>query len=230
MKACFLDLDGTLTDSRPGLYPSFQAGLKAIGIPALSDRQLARFLGTPLPEMFRTLKPDVSQAQIDIGIEAFRSVYESEGISKNRLYPGIVDMLKAIRDRHCATWIVTSKPEHYAIQVVRHLALHPYVAGVIGAGLDEKDTKTSLIRRALADAHAESKDVVMVGDRHYDITGALENDVLPVGALWGYGSYDELFGAGCRHFAQSPDEMQTLIVKGEFRNTGRSTTVLGHTT
>ncbi len=230
MKAYFLDLDGTLTDSRPGLYPSFQAALKAIGVLALSDRQLARFLGTPLPEMFRTLKPDVSQAQIDIGIGAFRSTYELEGILKNCLYPGVIDMLKAIRDRHCATWIVTSKPEHYAIQVVRYLALHPYVAGVIGAGLDEKDTKTTLIRRALTNAHTESKEVIMVGDRHYDITGALQNDVLPVGALWGYGSYDELLAAGCRHFAQSPDEMREFIVKGEFRSTNRSTPVLGQTT
>ena len=213
MKVCLLDLDGTLADSRPGLYLSFRAALTAIGIPAPSDEQLAGFLGTPLPEMFRALRPDVSEPQVELGMKAFRSTYEHKGISQNRLYPGVPAMLSAILARDCTTWIVTSKPEYYALQVVQLLALDRYVQGVVGAGLDEKDTKTSLIARALAAAGVLNNDAMMVGDRHYDVIGALENRVLPIGALWGYGSYDELCGAGCRHFAQSADDFRKNFVE-----------------
>lgn len=227
MKAYLLDLDGTLTDSRPGLYPSFRSAIKAIDVAEQSDRQLARFLGSPLPEMFRVLKPDVSETEIEAGIKAFRSVYEREGIVRNRLYPGVPEMLEAIRATDGTVWIVTSKPEPYALQVVKHLQLDPYCAGVVGAGLDESDTKGGLIRRALIAAKVASGDAVMVGDRHYDIAGALENEVQPIGALWGYGSYDELFGAGCRQFARSPNEFREVFVEGKARSAGRPSRALG---
>lgn len=213
MKAYFFDLDGTLADSRAGLYPAFRAGLTAIGVSAVSDEQLAVFLGTPLPDVFRTLRPGVAQSDIDAGIAAFRSVYEETGITANQLYPGVLEMLASVRRRGSAPWVVTSKPEFHAVRVVAHLRLDTYVAGVIGAGTAETDTKTDLIARALAAAKVSKHEALMLGDRHYDIVGALANRVRPVGALWGYGSQEELTAAGCRHFARSPDEFRELFIE-----------------
>jgi phosphoglycolate phosphatase len=213
MKAYFFDLDGTLTDSRAGLYPAFRSGLKAIGVAAVTDEQLAVFLGTPLPKMFHTLRPDVTQGEIDVGIDAFRSVYEDVGISANELYPGVMQMLAGIRQRGSVCWVVTSKPEFHAVRVVAALKLDTHVAGVIGAGPAETDTKSELVARALATASVASNEATMIGDRHYDVIGALANRVLPVGALWGYGSAAELKDAGCRHFARSPDEFRKLFVE-----------------
>jgi phosphoglycolate phosphatase len=215
MKAYLFDLDGTLTDSREGLYPSFRAGLDAVGIPFVHDDQLAAFLGTPLPVMFRTLRPDVTQRDIETGITAFRLAYERVGVAANTLYPGVVEMLASIRRRGAVSWIVTSKPEFHAERVARHLKLDGYIAGVIGAGLAETDTKTDLVARALTAANVASADAVMVGDRHYDIVGALENNVVPVGVLWGYGTRKELEAAGCRRFVRSADEFRTLFVESE---------------
>lgn len=81
MQAYFFDLDGVLADSRPGLFLSFRAGLKAIGATDLHDADLAKFLGSPLPEMFRILKPDITTNEIEAGIKAFRGVYEKAGIN-----------------------------------------------------------------------------------------------------------------------------------------------------
>lgn len=214
MKAYFFDLDGTLTDSRAGLFPSFQAALASIGVPAAGEGELNWFLGTPLPEMFRHLRPDISDAEIDVGMAAFRSIYERDGIKQNCVYAGVVEMLDAVRRRGAATWVVTSKPDRYAVQVVRDLGLAPYVAGVVGAGLDENDTKADLIGRALAAAKVAGSEAIMLGDRHYDITGALAMQVLPVGALWGYGSHDELSRAGCRIFSRSPEDFRLRFVDG----------------
>ncbi len=213
MKAYFFDLDGVLADSRPGLYLSFRAALKTIGVANLHDAELARFLGSPLPEMFRILKPNITATEIEMGIKAFRGIYEKAGIKENLLYPGADKLLLAIKQRNRMAWIVTSKPEVYAKQVARLLGLDQYVHGVVGAGLDEMDTKAGLIARALAQANVASDAAIMLGDRHYDITGALANNVLPVGALWGYGSYEELHGAGCRHFAGSANEFQSAFVE-----------------
>ncbi|EJN08672.1 putative phosphatase [Bradyrhizobium sp. YR681] len=213
MQAYFFDLDGTLTDSRAGLYPAFRCGLEAIGVHSVSDAQLKLFLGTPLPQVFRAMRPDVSQDEIDRGMAAFRALFERTGIVANELYPGVIDLLRSIRKRGSVIWVVTSKPQNQAIEVVSFLKLDRYVAGVIGAGLAETDTKTDLVARALAAAHADSRAAVMVGDRSYDVVGAIGNGVLPVGALWGYGSEDELKAAGCRHFAKSPDDFRMAYVE-----------------
>lgn len=213
MRAFFFDLDGTLTDAREGLHASFRAALKALGMPDRSGKELDRFLGTPLPEMFRTLKPDISKAQIVVGIDAFRSAYEAGGIAQNRLYPGVLDMLDTIARKGFLAWVVTSKPEHYAVRVVNDLKIDRYVVGVIGAGLDELDTKGKLLARALAAAKVAGRDAIMLGDRSYDIVGALENGMLAVGALWGYGSLEELRAAGCRRFANTPQDFRSQFVE-----------------
>jgi phosphoglycolate phosphatase len=149
MKAYLFDLDGTLADSRAGLYPAFRAGLRAIGVASVSDQQLAAFLGTPLPEIFRAFRPDITRPEIDAGMTAFRAAYEVTGIIDNQLYPGVIQMLAGIRQRGCAIWVVTSKPEPQAVRVAAHLKLDAYVAGVVGASLAETDTKTELVARAL---------------------------------------------------------------------------------
>ena len=71
----------------------------------------------------------------------------------------------------------------------------------------------AMVARALEAAQVEKHEAVMVGDRHYDIVGSLANGVLPIGALWGYGSKEELAAAGCRHFAQMPDQLRELYVE-----------------
>jgi len=212
VRTYLFDLDGTLTDARPGLHASFRAALAALGVGALSDTQLDRFLGTPLPEMFRSLNPGVSAVDIERGIQAFRATYESEGVFRNDLYPGIPEMLAALEERRLAAWVVTSKPEHYAVQVVQHLGIARHFAGIIGAGLSETDTKTTLIARAIARTGIRGEDALMLGDRYYDVVGALQNAVVPIGALWGYGSRDELSDAGCTLFVETPQQFTRQFI------------------
>jgi phosphoglycolate phosphatase len=212
IKAYFFDLDGTLSDAREGLYVSFRAALKALDLDDLPDERLARFLGPPLPEMFRVLRPDITQQGIADGMAAFRKAFEAGGIQKNSLYPGIRAMLEAIKAQQGIAWIVTSKPQHYAEQVTKILQIEHLIDGVTGAGLDEHDTKAELLATAMQKTDAKASESLMLGDRLYDIVGALENHVLPVGALWGYGSRDELHGAGARHLMGSAEEFRRAFV------------------
>jgi len=213
MYAIFFDLDGTLADSKEGLFQSFRAGLAAIGVKSVPERKLTEFLGTALPEMFRQFDPDISQSLIDEGIDAFRDVYVREGIFKNELYSGVVPMLRNAKQRDMDLWIVTSKPQNFAEQVISNLGIESYFSGVVGAGLEERDTKTDLIARALQESGKPSDKSIMLGDRKYDVTGALENDVRPVGALWGYGSREELEEAGCRLFARSVQDFDKRFIE-----------------
>ncbi|WP_054164894.1 HAD hydrolase-like protein [Rhodopseudomonas sp. AAP120] len=212
MKAFFFDLDGTLTNSREGLHDSFRAALTAIGVAPLAEAELDLFLGTPLPEMFRTLKPEIRSNEIAAGIDAFRDYYEAHGIRQNEAYPGVREMLQALSSKVIPVWVVTSKPQSYAERVVRDLGFADLVTDVVGAGLEELDTKTDLVRRALDEAGVSPEDAVMVGDRRYDIEGAKANGVIAVGVAWGYGTREELRSAGCDYLVDSVKEFCHLFI------------------
>ena len=47
-KTILFDLDGTLTDSAPGILNSVRYGCRRIGIPVPDEATLRRFLGPPL--------------------------------------------------------------------------------------------------------------------------------------------------------------------------------------
>jgi phosphoglycolate phosphatase len=212
MAVYFFDLDGTLADSRLGLFASFRAGLAAIGVAPPSDAQLQRFLGTPLPEFFTAFSPALSRAALRKGIAGFRQHYDASGILQNTLYRDVLPMLEAVRQGRHGTWVVTSKPQPHAERAVFDLGLARFIDGIVGAGLDETDTKTGLVRRALDESGADPARTIMLGDRAYDVIGALENGVRPVGALWGYGTQDELCAAGCRDFAESAKDFAARFV------------------
>ena len=208
----FFDLDGTLTESQAGIVRCFRAALEALGVTDLEDRALRGQVGAPLPEVLAAFCPGLGEAELARGIAAYRAVYERAGIFDNTLYPGVHAMLARIRESGRPAWVVTAKPRHYAERVVDILGIRDLLGGVMGPGLEEHDTKTVLLARALQGAGLAPGAAVMLGDRHYDVTGALENGVRPVGALWGYGARAELADAGCRAFAETAEDFTRRYV------------------
>ena len=212
MQGFLFDLDGTLTDSQAGIAQCYRAALEALGIMGLSDAALRRQVGAPIPEVLQAFKADLSDVDVDRGIAAYRASYEREGIFVNALFPGVHNMLTRVRDSGRPAWIVTTKPQHFAEQVVDILQIRDLVVGIVGPALDEFGTKAPLIRRALQGTGLAPHQTVMLGDRHYDVVGALETGVAPVGALWGYGGHEELHAAGCRDFAESASDFTARFV------------------
>lgn len=204
MKTYFFDLDGTLTDSAPGLLDCFGIALDFLGIRGIEEASLRRHLGESLPLIFRSYQPDLSDEAVAQGIEVFRQHYDAKGIFVNQLYPDIESMLERLTGLGLPAWVVTSKPMHHAEKVCEILGIRQHFQGVVGAGPDETDTKTTLVRDALARSNARPDSTTFLGDRHYDVTGAIENKVIPVGALWGYGTKLEMESAGCKAFAETP--------------------------
>jgi len=68
-----------------------------------------------------------------------------------------------------------------------------------------------MIAAAMADFGANAAETVMIGDRHFDIEGAVANGVRGIGVLWGFGSRTELEQAGAAAVAATPEELGTLL-------------------
>lgn len=104
---------------------------------------------------------------------------------------------------------MTSKPETYAVRIVRHFGLEPSFEAVHGPGLDASLhlEKAALVRQALDAAAVRPQDAVMVGDRVHDVEAARANGVPAVAVRWGYGTADELQAAAPDAIVSTMDEL-----------------------
>ena len=205
------DLDGTLTESGIGITRSVAYALRKHGIEETDQKKLDRFVGPPLIGAFMEFY-GFSREQAVQAVEDYREYYAVRGIFENRVYDGVEQMLQQLRDagKHCV--LATSKPEHYARQIMEHFGLSPYFCCIAGATMDEKRTnKAEVIAYALEHCGVSGR-VVMVGDREHDILGAKAHGLASVGVLYGYGSREELEHAGASAIAKTPDEVVKYVI------------------
>ncbi len=201
------DLDGTLTDSRPGILKSMRHALTALGIEAPSDEALVHFIGPPTQDAFRDLLGSSDPELNTRAIAVYRERFSTLGMFENSVYPGIPAGLSALLEAGFKLVVATSKPEIYANQIIDHFELRQFFPHVYGSELTgERGNKGDLIKHVLASEGLASTGAWMIGDRLHDIRGAKFNELRAAGVTWGYGSRDELIEAGADAvFASMPD-------------------------
>jgi phosphoglycolate phosphatase len=206
-----LDLDGTLTDSAPGIVASFRHAFAALDV-ELDPRGLARCVGPPLRDGMAVL--GMPPARIEEGVLAYRSFFVPYGIFDNAVYDGVIDMLTRLRQAGLMLGLATAKRVDYAIDVLDHFGLDGYFDVVAGATADGRLAhKEEIVTEALLEAGVPgSERVVMIGDRDHDVIGARANGVVPIGVAWGYGSRHELETAGARWIVDSPAAVADLVL------------------
>lgn len=207
------DLDGTLTDSAPGILNSVRYACRKLGLEMPSETTLRKFLGPPLIDSFRQLV-GLSDAEADRAVSAFREYFPTKGIFENEVYPGIPALLADMKAAGKTVLIATSKPEEFAKRIMEHFNLAQYCDFICGATLDETRTdKAEVIAYALKTAGITDKTgIVMVGDREHDVLGAKKNGLPCIGAVYGYGTAGELTDAGATALADTVDELHKLLL------------------
>lgn len=214
IRTALFDLDGTLTESGPGITRSVAYSLRKFGISEPDQKKLDRFVGPPLIDSYMRYY-GFSYDQAKQAVVYYREYYETKGLFENRVYDGVEDMLRALRDGGVQCVVATSKPEQFAVQVLKHFGLDGYFSGVAGASMDESRTdKGEVIAYALEKAGIERKEqTIMVGDREHDVLGAKRNGLPTVGVLYGYGSREELTSAGAVFLAEMPQQAAAYILE-----------------
>lgn len=189
-----LDLDGTLTDSYPGIAASARVAFTALGLPVPDDAALRRFVGPPLADSFPLF--DVPAERVPEAIAAYRAYFRETGMWENRVYDGIPEQLTTLRAAGVRLAVATSKPEVFAGPICERFGLAPLLDGVFGAPLDHVPSTKATVVAAALDALRPGGPVLMVGDREHDVHGARANGVDCLGVAWGYAQPGELVAAG----------------------------------
>jgi phosphoglycolate phosphatase len=210
-RAVLLDLDGTLSDSRPGIEACFRHTLVELGHDPAAAGDLTWAVGPPIAVSLQRLIAPFGDDRVDQALTIYRAQYSAVGIYDCTVYPGVVAMLDGLRDAGYAMCIATSKRRDFAERVIDFLGLRAYLRGVYGAVPDGTlDRKQDLLEHILAAEHLMAASCTMVGDRYHDIEAAKANAIRSIGALWGYGGRAELEQAGADAIATSPADVVTL--------------------
>jgi phosphoglycolate phosphatase len=205
------DLDGTLTDPGEGFVACVSYALSKLECRPYAHDEIRRHVGPPLEETLAHLLED--RAMIPAAVAFYRERYASLGYLENAVYPGIEEALRALRSEEMRLFVATSKPTVYAERIVAHFGLERFFRGVYGSELDgARSNKTELLSHLLARELLRPESTFMVGDRAQDMLAAAANGVHPVGALWGYGSREELAQAGATAFCEQARDLPPFLM------------------
>lgn len=206
------DLDGTLTDSAPGMLASIRHAMDSLGLEQPSPEVLHSFLGPPLAVSFgQTL--GLGEAGVTRAIAAYRERYHDVGLFENSVYPDVPETLQALTGQGLVLAVATSKPTVSATRILERFGLADSFTWIGGALLDRsRDSKAAVIAHVLDElrglgAWEADRAIVMVGDREHDVLGARAHGIDTIGVLWGYGSQAELLAAGAVSLVKRPAEL-----------------------
>nr|WP_221195415.1 HAD hydrolase-like protein [Luteibacter sp. Sphag1AF] len=204
-------MDGTLIDSEEGIFAGVRHSLSVVGGPAIDNESLRAWVGPPLRYSFAQVL-DNDAERIELAIDAYSQRFQQIGWSEHRVYDGIPETMAELVAAGHTLAIVTSKVRPHAEVIAKHLPFGHLFTRLYAPGPETtRSEKADMIAQALADFGSVPTDAVMVGDRRFDIEGAVENNVRGIGVLWGFGSREELNDAGAASIASTPAELIALI-------------------
>ncbi len=212
--AMLFDFDGTITESGPGITRCAAYACERMGLAVPPETTLRRFVGPPLMPAFEEYL-NLSEADAMKAVSYYRERYNAEGWKENSVYPGITPLLKALKKRGIYLAVASGKPQIFIERIVEYFGLTPYFDKIVGIKVENTHAdKQALILEALPEGFAP-QNAVMVGDRRFDMEAARALGLHAVGALYGYGTRDELLNAGADEIADSVDALRRILLPGE---------------
>ncbi len=220
--AVIFDFDGTICDTGEGILKSVKYALDAYGYDTPEDyNELTCFIGPPLLITFQE-KYGADPTTADELVKKFRERYTNKGLLESKLYDGIKELLEALKKENIKIGIASSKPQDYIEALLDHFDVKKYFDSICGVSFTaDCESKANIITRCVKELEVNGNEIIMVGDKKYDIEGAKANLIDSVGVMWGYGSKIEFVEAGAKFIADKIHDIYSIAL-GYFEQTEES--------
>jgi phosphoglycolate phosphatase len=208
------DLDGTISNSEPGILNALKYALKQMDVTIAEDYDLSRFIGPPIHDCF---KEHFFEDETDIAkaIHHFRVYYADKGWSENYIYDGMFALLQDLNQKGYTLFIATNKPQVFTDLILQHFNITKFFKLIKGVDIDNHHhTKAELIKEILeCDYDINAANSIMIGDSKWDIYAADFLNVKTIGVSWGFGGTTaELHAFGAIKVANTVDELRSFLI------------------
>lgn len=207
------DLDGTLTDPKIGITSCVQYALHKLGIEEPDLDELEPFIGPPLTDSFREFY-GFDDETVQQAVIYYRERFSTVGLFENDIYPGIAQMLERLKQAERRLAVASSKPTVFVKQILEHFEILSYFDVIVGSELDgtrakKEEVVEEALRQLLCDGNGH--DIVMVGDRKFDVEGAKAYGIDSIGVAYGYAACGELEEAGADVIVETVEELEKAL-------------------
>jgi len=209
-RAVLFDLDGTLADTLVDLANAVNYALSTLGCPTHPVAAYRYFVGDGARNLILRSLPENRVSLADQALALMREHYEAHCFDNTRVYPGIRELLAALRGRTLA--VLSNKPDAFTRRMVAHYFPDKPFAAVRGqvAHLPIKPDPTMALQMA-SELGIPPSEWVYLGDTSTDMRTAHAAGMFAVGVLWGFRDREELLAAGAQQLVARPEEVLRLL-------------------
>jgi pyrophosphatase PpaX len=210
IRTVLFDLDGTLIDSVRLILDSYHHALQTHGLPPRSDEEWLAGVGTPLNAQFATWQD--TAGMLDALIATYREYNLKHHDRMVSVYPGVVDVVKALKADGVTTGLVTSKNRSGALRGLTLARLESLMDVLVCADeVENPKPHPEPVEKAMRLLGADPATTVYVGDSIHDMRSGRAAGVRTVAVLWGPFGRSHLEGAQPDHWAERPADILTLV-------------------
>ena len=196
------DLDGTITDSAPGIINAVLYGIKKVNdaynlnIDIPNNDTLRKFIGPPLDVSFKKYCLNDEKLSLEF-VKFYREDYNgNEGLFNCTLYDGIYDLIKYLSENDYKVFLATAKPKESALRIIEHFSMSGFFTNFYAPILGGKiKNKLDVLNEALEKEDFDKNKTIMIGDRIDDIDAAKNIGIDSIAVRYGFGNDDEFENA-----------------------------------
>jgi len=213
-KAVLFDLDGTLIDSLRDIAQSMNTALDSLKFPKHPVDNYKKMVGDGIEMLVKRALPEgvSDEKTVRNGTGIMKEEYSKNWNVYTKPYPGIDEMLTALRNFGIRMSIFSNKPHDFTRLTVDGLLYKRQFEIVLGVkdGVPKKPSPDGALYIA-EKMSLETSDFLYLGDTATDMKTAVSAGMFPAGALWGFRDKDELIKGGAMELLEKPGDIIKLI-------------------
>jgi phosphoglycolate phosphatase len=216
-RAVVFDLDGTLLDTIDDIAIAMNRVLESLNFGTHTVEAYKTLVGDGIDEMVRrALSPrPLGDGEIAGIVRDYRREYGLCWRDHSRPYPGVPELLAALARRRVKTAVLSNKSHLFTESMTLELFPQHRFDVIRGAMRDvplKPDPQPALL--IASEMGVPPASVIFLGDTKVDMMTAMAASMLPVGALWGFRSAEELQGNGAAALIASPLDLLRYFPAG----------------
>ena len=210
-RGVLFDLDGTLTNTLQDIADAMNRSLRLHSLPEWPLDAYRYLVGNGAVNLSKKAVRDRQDLQPEV-LRDYQAWYERHAMVKTCPYPGIPELLRALRERGMKLCVFSNKPHADTVNVVRHYFPEIPFDEIRGQqpGIPVKpDPQGALL--AAEKMGLKPEEILYLGDTSVDMLCARNAGMRPIGVLWGFREEEELVKAGAEGLLKEPMELMNLL-------------------